>query len=132
MPEDSNWKTPVESPRASISYVFRSSSGSEPIVDAADELDRLVDDVEVPQAEEVHLQEPEVDDVPHPELRDDLRVGALLLEGHDLDQRLGADDDACGVDRVGAGQALERTCEVDDLLRDRVRVDRLAQLCAGL
>ncbi len=28
MPSDSNWKTPTESPRASISYVLASSSGS--------------------------------------------------------------------------------------------------------
>ena len=31
MPDDSNWKTPVASPRASISYVLRSSSGIEPM-----------------------------------------------------------------------------------------------------
>ena len=42
--------------------------------------DRLVDDVEVAQAEEVHLQEPERLDVLHGELGDDLLVGALLLE----------------------------------------------------
>ena len=28
MPDDSNWKTPADSPRASISYVFASSSGT--------------------------------------------------------------------------------------------------------
>ena len=27
MPDDSNWKTPIASPRASIAYVFLSSSG---------------------------------------------------------------------------------------------------------
>ena len=72
MPDDSNWKTPVESPRASIAYVFRVVERERADVDAADELDRLVDDVEVAQAEEVHLQEAEIDDVAHPELRDDL------------------------------------------------------------
>ena len=64
MPDDSNWKTPVASPRASISYVFA-------VVErerrrcraAADELDRLVDHVEVAQAEEVHLQQAERLDV---------------------------------------------------------------------
>ena len=40
----------------------------------------------------------------HRELRHDLLVGALLLQRHDVDQRLGADHDAGGVDRVGARQ----------------------------
>ena len=101
-------------------------------VDAADELDRLVDDVEVAQPEEVHLEEAEVDDVVHPDLRHHLRVGALLLERDDLDQRLRADDDARRVDRVGARQPLERPREVDDLLRDRIGVDGLPELGAGL
>ena len=101
-------------------------------VDAADELDRLVDDVEVAQPEEVHLEEAEVDDVVHPDLRHHLRVGALLLERDDLDERLRADDDARRVDRVGARQPLERPREVDDLLRDRIGVDRLPELGARL
>ena len=61
----------------------------------------------------------------HPELGHDLLVGALLLQRDDLDQRLRADDDAGRVDRVRPGEPLERLREVDDLLRDRVRVDRL-------
>ena len=68
----------------------------------------------------------------HRELGHDLLVGAFLLQRDDVDQRLGADDDAGGVDRVGAGEALERLRELDDLLRDRVCVDRLAELGAGL
>ena len=103
-----------------------------PDVDTPDEIDRLVDDVEVAQAEEVHLQEAEIDHVPHPELRDDLRVGALLLQGHDLDEGLRADDDARRVDRVRPRQTLERSRQVDDLLRHRVGVDGLPQLGAGL
>ncbi len=82
--------------------------------------------------EEVHLQEAEVDDVPHAELGDDLLVAALLLERDDFDERLRSDDDACSVDRVGARQALERSGQVDDLLRHRIGVDRLAQLGARL
>ena len=101
-------------------------------VDVADQLDGLVDHVEVAQAEEVHLQQAERLDVVHRELRHDLLVGALLLERHDVEQRLGADDDARGVDRVGARQALERARQVEDLLRDRVRVHLAAQLGAGL
>ena len=49
-------------------------------------------------------------------------VGALLLERDVLDQRAVADDDAGGVDRVGADEALERLREVDDLLDLRVGV----------
>ena len=60
MPDDSNWKTPVASPRASISYVLLSSIGSVVDVEVADQLDRLVDHVEVAQAEEVHLQQAEL------------------------------------------------------------------------
>ncbi len=97
-------------------------------VDPADELDGLVDDVEVAQAEEVHLQQAELDDVAHVQLGDDLRARALLLQGDDLDERLGADDDAGRVDRVRAREPLERPREVDDLLRDRVRLDGLLQL----
>jgi hypothetical protein len=48
-------------------------------VGPADELDRLVDHVEVAQAEEVHLQEAERLDVLHGELGHDLLVAALLL-----------------------------------------------------
>ena len=78
MPEPSNWKTPIDSPRASISYVFLSSSGilamSVPVRFSA------FDHVEVAQAEEVHLEEAERLDVLHRELGDDLLVGPLLLE----------------------------------------------------
>ena len=132
MPEDSNWKTPIDSPRASISYVGAVVERQRADVDPPDEVDRLVDHVEVAEAEEVHLQEPHVDDVVHRELGDDLLVGALLLERDDLDERLRADDDAGRVDRVGPGQPLERAGELDDLLRDRVGLDRLRELAPAL
>ena len=76
-------------------------------VDAGERL-RLVDHVQVPQAEEVHLQQAERLDVAHRELRHDLLVGAFLLERDDLDQRPRADHDAGGVDRVLARQPFER------------------------
>ena len=93
---------------------------------------RLVDHVEVAQAEEVDLQQAERLDVAHRELRHDLLVGALLLERHDLDQRPVADHDAGGVDRVLADEPLERLREVDDLAHERVGVVRRLQLLAGL
>ena len=101
-------------------------------VDVADQVDRGVDHVEVAQPEEVHLEQAELLDVPHGELRHDLGVAPLLLERDDLDERAVGDDDAGGVDRVLANEALERTGEVDDLAHDLVRVVGLAQLRAGL
>ena len=101
-------------------------------VEITDELDRLVDHVEVAEAEEVHLQEPERLDVLHLELRHELLVGPFLLERDDVHQRLGADHHPGSVDRVGPGETLERPGQVDDLLRDRVGVDRLPELGAGL
>ena len=67
-----------------MAYVARSSSGSVPISrrPSARQLHGLVDHVQVAQAEEVHLQQAELDgDVVHPELGHDFLVGALLLEG---------------------------------------------------
>ena len=101
IPDDSNWKTPIASPRASIAYVFAVVERDRADVDPADELDRLVDHVEVAQAEEVHLEQAERLDVAHRELRHHLLVGALLLQRDDLDQRLRPDHDARRVDRVG-------------------------------
>ena len=70
--------------------------------------DGLVDHVEVAQAEEVDLQQAEVDDVAHRELGDDLLLGILLLQRHDVGARPVGDDDAGSVDRVGADEPFER------------------------
>ena len=116
-------------------YVLASSSGScgqVAGIGAVDQLERGVDDVEVPEPEEVHLEQAERLDVLHRELRDDLRVDALLLQRHHLDERPVGDDDACGVDGVLAYQALERLRQVDDLADDLVGVVRLPELGAGL
>ncbi len=101
-------------------------------VDAADQLDRLVDHVEVAQAEEVHLQQAERLDRVHRELGHDLLVGALLLQRDRVDQRLGADHDAGGVDRVLADEPFERPRQVDDLLRRRIGLVGRLQVGAGL
>ena len=98
----------------------------------ADQLVGLLDHVQVPEAQEVHLQEPERLDVPHPELRHDLLVGALLLERDVFDERPVADDDSGGVDRVVADEPLERLREVDDLTHLRLGVVRLPELGARL
>ena len=101
-------------------------------VEVAEQLAGLVDHVEVAQAEEVHLQQSERLDVLHRELGDDFLVGALLLQRHDVGERLGADHDAGGVDRVGAREPFERLRELEDLLRDGIAVDGLAQLAVRL
>ena len=63
MPSDSNWNTPTESPRASISYgpiVERQRRHVRPPPRGAlDDVQGVLDDVEVAQTQEVHLQEPE-------------------------------------------------------------------------
>ena len=129
MPDDSNWKTPVASPRCE--HLVRRRVVERDLARCrglADELDRLVDHVEVAQAEEVHLQQAERLDVPHPELRHDLLVGALLLQRDDVGQRPVGDHDPGGVDRVLPDEALERLREVDDLAHERVGVVGLLQL----
>ena len=97
-----------------------------------DHLDGAVDHVQVAQAEEVHLEQPERIDVAHRELGHDLGVGALLLQRQVLGQRPVADHDGGGVDGVVAYHPFERRCHVDDLLGDLVGVVGAAQLRAGL
>ena len=99
---------------------------------ASDQAEGLVDHVEVAQPEEVHLQQAELLDVPHPELRDRLLALALPLQGHDVGQRPVRDDDARGVDRVLPHEPLERLREVDDLAHERIPVVRRFQLGARL
>ena len=49
-----------------------------------------------------------------------------------MNERLRADHDSGGVDRVRARQSLEGLGELDDLLGDGIRVERVSQLRAGL
>src|SRR5690349_13304175 len=91
IPDDSNWKTRVASREHRVGLLVVERDGAD--VEVAGEVTRLVDHVEVAQAEEVHLQQPERLDRRPVELRDDFLVGALLLERDHVHQRLGADDD---------------------------------------
>ena len=95
-----------------------------------DDLERRFDDVEVAQPEEVHLEQAELGDVVHVELRDDLGL-ALLLQRQVLGERLVADHHGRGVDGVVADEALEAHGEVDDLLDLLVGVVGLPELAAG-
>ena len=82
----------------------------------------VVDDVEVAQPEEVHLEQPELFDTVHLVLRDDRRGVDVLTRsglrwtGEVLGERLVGDDHGGGVDAVLAAQALEACGHVDDLL----------------
>ena len=112
----------ARAPLAEERKVSGSSSGTssrsevDPLL--AHDLDRVVDDGEGAQAQEVHLQEPEALDDVHVPLGHDLLFVALgdLVEGHELVERARRDDDARGVDRGVAGQPFEAAADLDDLL----------------
>ena len=133
MPADSSWNTPVVSPDASSSNVVRSSSGMSSrstSIDAVvvDQVDRLAQDREVGQAQEVELEQAQRLDAVHLVLRHE-RVGVRrALERHQLGQRLAADHDARGVRRGVPGDALDLAREVDQLLDLGVRVVHLLEL----
>ena len=84
-----------------------------------DQVEGPLDDREVAQAEEVHLEQAELLDPVHLVLGDDggvLGVVAvrLALDGQVLGERLLGDDHGGGVDAVLAAQALEALGHVDD------------------
>ena len=107
---------------------------------ALDDVQRVLDHVEVAQAQEVHLQQADLLDRLHRELRDravDLRAvlaraGVGELERHDVRQRAVGDHDRGGVDRRVADDALEPLGDVDDLLGDRVARDLGGEVGARL
>ena len=102
-----------------------------------DEIEGHLDDRQVAQPEEVHLQQAEVLDAVHLVLRDDrgvTRIGAglgLALDGQVLGQRLVGDDDGGGVDAVLAPEPLEALGDVDHQLRVRVLLVHLAKVGGG-
>ena len=94
----------------------------------ADEVDRLAQDREVGQAQEVELEQAEGLDAVHLELGHQ-RVGVgRPLERHELGQRLAADDDAGGVRGGVARHALELAGEPDQPLDLGVGVVHLLEL----
>ncbi len=94
----------------------------------AHEVDCLAEDRQVRQAEEVELEEPQGLDGVHLVLaHEPVRVGRLL-KGHQLGQRLAADDDAGRVGRGVPCDALEVASEVGDPPDRRVAIDESAEL----
>ena len=98
---------------------------------ALDDGQRVLDDVEVAQAQEVHLEQADLLDRLHRVLGDravDLRAvlphaGVGELERDDVGQRAVGDHDGGGVDRGVADDPLEAAGDVDDLLGGRVPRD---------
>ena len=111
--------------------------GVEVYVDAMVGLDvrqRLGDDGERAQAEEVHLEQAHVGGHDAIVLGDDHAALGVELGGDVIVDRVAADDDSRGVDALAAGDALEALGRVDDLGRVRIALVLLAQvgvLCQG-
>ena len=107
---------------------------------ALDDVERVLDHIEVAQAEEVHLEQADLLDRLHRELRDHAEralavlIGARVghLQRDDLGQGSVRDDDRGGVDRGVAHDPLETLRDVDDAPRVRVLVACLAQRLAVL
>ena len=97
---------------------------------AVDLVDRVLDDRQGLQAEEVELDQPGRLDVGHRVLGDDLVVG--LEAGHVLGQLAVADHDPGRVHARVAVEALERAADLDDLADLGIELGPLAQLGRGL
>ena len=81
-----------------------------------DVFEAVVEDGEVAQAEEVHLQQPERLAGAHVELRDDRAVLLAALDGDDVEERVAREDHARGVHPPLALEPFEAARGVDDLL----------------
>ena len=100
----------------------------------SDQFERVGDDVEVPEAQEVHLQQAEVLDAVHLVLRDDRSVLGILtglglaLDRQVVGQRVLRDHHRRGVDPVLTSQPLEPLGDGDDLLGLGIGGVHVAQL----
>ena len=92
--------------------------------------DGVVEDREVAQAEEVHLDQAERLAARVVELGDDLAVLQAAHDRDDVDERLAAHDDAGRVHAPLALQALEALGGLDDLLQVRLGGHQVAELLA--
>ena len=89
------------------------------ILGPLDLLERVVDERERAQPQEVHLQQADTLDLLHVPLGDDF-VPRPLVERRVVGDRTGRDDDAGGVDGGVPRHALEAAADVEDLLDPRV------------
>ena len=132
MPADSSWKTPNVLASVRSWYVRASSSGSwspsRAIPCASlDELHGIGDHREGLQAEEVHLEQPELFDGPHGEPGDQLGPLGILVQGHALHERLVGDHDRGGVNGGVARAALQRLGHGPQLGHARIALDLLRE-----
>ena len=97
-----------------------------------DELNRLGQDREVAQAEEIHLQEAGPLHVAHRPLRDDFRLALHILQRHVLIDRLFGNHDRRRVRADIAREAFDLHRQVDQLVNFAIGVVRLPQLVALL
>ena len=114
MPGDSTWNTPMFCARLSRSKAAASSSGISSGVDflagrLLDQLQRVLDDGERFQAEEIHLEQAEFAERLHRVLGDDAAV-VVRGERDVIGQVVVGDDDAGGVDAGLARDALPASC----------------------
>jgi len=98
----------------------------------ADQPHGVGEDRQVPQAEEVHFQQPGPLHVGHRPLGDDLLLPLDVLQGKVLDQRPVGDDHRRGVGADVAGQSLDLPGEVHKLADLRIGVVGPPQLVALL
>src|SRR5207244_1727501 len=101
---------------------------------ALDEAQRLVEDREVRETEEVELQDAELLELLVLVLRlDGVHVALRALKGHELRERLAVDDDARGVRPGRAHEALDLLREVEESRDVRLLLERpqLADHAAG-
>ncbi len=93
----------------------------------ADEVDGLPQDGQVGEAQEVELEQPQGLHAVHLVLRHQrVRVGGTL-EGHELRQRIAADDDAGGMRGGVAGHALQLAGDIDELVDAPIAFVHLAE-----
>ena len=103
-----------------------------------DQLKTIGDDVEVSQAQEIHLEQPEILDAVHLVLGDDRRLLdglaglGLALDRQVLRERIVGDHHGGGVDAVLTAQTLEALGDIDDPGDIGVSVDHVAKLAGGL
>ena len=119
-PRSRPWPASGRSSASSRGMVSMSKSGCPP---ARMMLDGAVDDVQVAQAQEVHLEQAQLLHVAHGHLGDHLGV-ALLHERQMVGERPLGDDHAGRVDGVLADEALERPGHVDHLAHQSGRCRR--------
>ncbi len=111
--------------RVGLRVVERQAGGIDLDAASGDQLDRPLDDGKRLEAEKIELHQPRRLGPFHVELgRGELRA-RVAVEGHEVDQRAVADDDARGVGRGVPVKPLEPLADVEQARHDGLTVARL-------